>query len=156
MWKMGLLVASWLMMVTLLAGCTPRDEKSGGNPTPGRQSSPAMTGAPVTLEPRTSWRPCGPGHPALSAEPDYSDFIMHAGRMYVLAVDDAKVVLGTSVGRVRCRLRGSGATTSYLPRDGDAAFVAAGTRLYPIRGRSLAEALAVVANGTVTVYEVER
>lgn len=152
---MGRVVASSVMLAaTFLVGCTPSDEKSVGNAKP----SPVAAAEPTTtaVVPSPSWLPCGLGRPDVSAEPDYSDFIMYAGRMYVLAVEDAKVVLGSAVGRVRCRLRGSGALNSYLPRDGDAAFVVAGTRLYAIRGRALADALAVSSNGTVAVYEVQR
>lgn len=88
-------------------------------------------------------------------ELDWADFIHFGGRRYYLSGEDIDVQLGEVVGRVRCRLIGSGTPSGYRSRDGDAAYLDVGTLLHRVAGRPLSDALGVRYGDQVEVYEPE-
>lgn len=143
-------LALCLAAVSVLVGCTGSDQvPEPQGPEPG---AVVLNGPTATVPPGPS---CDAGGrtQTVGREQDYSDFVKFGGQTYQLAREDAEVILAVAVGRVRCRLAGSGTPNEYVPTDGDAAFLPAGTRLYRIQGLRLADALAVRRSGSVSVYE---
>jgi hypothetical protein len=65
------------------------------------------------------------------------------------------VALGEPVGRINCRLLGSGTPSDYQVRDGDAAYLDAGTKLYRVAGVPLQKVLAVRRGDQVDLYRPE-
>ena len=98
----------------------------------------------------TAGRTVGPDE-----ELDWSDFVHFEGQYYLLEEEDSDVALGEVVGRVRCRLIGSGTPADYEVRDGDAAYLDVGTKLYRVVGQPLDEVLAVRFGDQTALYRPE-
>nr|MDQ6875646.1 hypothetical protein [Actinomycetota bacterium] len=127
----------------------------------------ATAGAGAAKRP-TSVTPIA-GHPAVLRCPatrphaentmvDYVDFVMLGGREYISAGPPATIptaMLGAPVGSVRCQLDKIKPAVDYRSRDGDAAILPAGTRLYAVRGYPASFRLAAVARGRARLYEVD-
>jgi hypothetical protein len=92
----------------------------------------------------------GPGE-----EPDWSDFFHFAGRDYLLDEEDSPAAVGEVVGRVRCRLVGSGTPRGYTQRDGDAAYLDVGTKFYRVVGQPVEAVLAVRVGDQIDLYRPE-
>lgn len=87
---------------------------------------------------------------------DWVDFVQLGGRQYVhrIAPGAAPSVpadqLGRRLGVVRCRLLDTAPQAGYHPLDGDAAFLAPGTPVYAVLGRS--DAVAAERDGRYQRY----
>ena len=93
---------------------------------------------------------------------DLADFVRHDGRTYSATPFGRRVQgevraedLQRQVGAVRCTLSETYGGFDYLPRDGDAAFLAPGTPLWEVRGHSPRFRIAVRGEDGVRVYELE-
>lgn len=101
------------------------------------------------------------GHEVARASLDYVDFVRVDGRTYLaLDRDLTRPVpagdLGEQVGAVRCMLSGRNDDRSYVPRDGDAAYLAAGAALHAVPGYAPGFRIAAQApGGESRIYEVD-
>lgn len=121
----------------------------------------ALTGcARLDLAPRSreigGCPPAGDGKSIV----DYVDHVRDEGRTYTAdTVSTPQTVprsaLGGRVGSVRCQLAKIQPAPEYLPRDGDAGFLPAGTALYAVRGYPSSFRLAALREGSYRLYEVD-
>lgn len=123
-------------------------------------SSCGQTGPDVARPPGVSI-PCPPpdGTGASPANIDWVPFVRVAGQMFQARVANAPVVVGDdriggTVATVTCRISDVVSNPSYQPRDGDAAFLPAGTELHAFDGGRPDLRLAVHEDGVWRVYEV--
>ena len=149
-------VATALLAATVSLGCTVASHPP---------SSPRAVSAPTTTP------AVAPTHPSVDCPPlkktrgfvaiDYVDFVRYDGRDYLSGLDDAShhpvsvSQLGRELFRVRCSLAALNDRTGKQPverRDGDAAFVPAGTPVYTVRGWSPRCRLAARHNGRLYLY----
>lgn len=89
---------------------------------------------------------------------DFVDFVALGGREYISAGPPATIptaMLGAPVGSVRCQLDKIKPAVDYHSRNGDAAFLPAGTKLYAVRGYPATFRLAAVTGGSARLYEVD-
>jgi hypothetical protein len=121
-------------------------------------AQPTVTPSRVDTAP-----PCPPPQPVgdRTAHVDYVDFVRLARREYITgeAPDHSNVprsLLGRQVGVVRCELATIQPEPHYLPRDGDAGYLPAGTPLYSITGYPSTFRIAAPGpNGGYRIYEVD-
>ena len=149
-------VATALLAATVLFGCTVASHPV---------SSPRPVSAPTTAPTVTSTHPSVDCPPLKKASGfvtiDYVDFVRYDGRDYISGLDDASrhpvsaSLLGRELFRVRCSLAALNDRTGKQPaerRDGDAAFVPAGTPVYTVRGWSPRCRLAARHDGRLYLY----
>ncbi len=96
------------------------------------------------------------------AEPiiDWIDFVELNGIQYVAAsLDVGRPVeeedLGPEFAQVRFKLHGNMRDSNYHPKDGDAAFLGAGTPLYQVKGYEPEFRLAACREGRLLLYEAD-
>ena len=146
-----------LFALTMLVGCT-----SESSPTSAPSPRPDPTTAAPTSTHTTQVVDCPPVKKMTgSVAIDYVDFVRFDGRGYVSGLDDASrhpvpaSQLGRELFRVRCSLARLNDRTGKQPaeqRDGDAAFVPAGSPVYAVRGWSPRCRLAARHEGRLYLY----
>lgn len=116
---------------------------------------------PDVGRPPAASSPCPPpdGTGASTANIDWVPFVRVDGQMFQARVANAPVVvsddrIGGTVATVSCRISDVVSNPSYRPRDGDAAFLPAGTELHAFDGGRPDLRLAVHEDGAWRVYEV--
>lgn len=92
-----------------------------------------------------------------NSEIDWVPFVVVDGQMYVRGDADMEQALeedrvGEVVGTVSCRIAEVG-DPGFEPRDGDAAYLPAGTELHQVMGRPPGEALAAFEDGAWQLFE---
>lgn len=92
---------------------------------------------------------------------DYAPFLQFDGRQYLEVYSapdeeqlDAEDLL-EQVGQTRCKLQDRNTDPSYLPRDGDTAFLPPGTPLHVVAGFDVTFRLAARTGGEVLLYELD-
>lgn len=116
---------------------------------------------PDVGQPQGVSSPCPPpdGTGTNAANIDWVPFVRVDGLMFQARVASAPVVVGDdriggTVATVTCRISDVVSNPSYQPRDGDAAFLPAGTELHAFDGGRPDLRLAVHEDGIWRVYEV--
>ncbi|MGH8938906.1 MAG: hypothetical protein ACRDV2_06100 [Actinomycetes bacterium] len=103
--------------------------------------------------------PCPPSDAAGDAVIDWVEFVRLDGVMYS-GVDPANTVdsalVGEQVARVRCRIGDIVSNPDFRARDGDAAYLPAGTALHAFGDADPDLRLAVEQEGAWRVYEADR
>ena len=163
--------AALVVVALLLAGCTssggessdagPQDELATApqpyvgqpNALPQEPETETETEPPVVVV-RPSGPTCDPSGRQVppDEELDWSDFLRFDGRLYLLADDAGPVQLAEQVGRVSCRLVGSGTPRDYAGRDGDAAYLEVGTAIHRVLDSPLDHAVGVRVGDEVELY----
>lgn len=111
----------------------------------------ATAEAPTTT-PSSSCLPLGRGN----AQIDWVPFVVVDEQMYATSYDNPVDILsedqvGDVVATVSCRIADVG-DPDFEPRDGDAAYLPAGTSLHEVRGREPEAALAALEEGTWRLF----
>jgi hypothetical protein len=95
--------------------------------------------------------------PTCNAQIDWVNFIQVGSAQYVAGPSAPTVLhegdLGPVVAHVKFKVSGSVCDPSYRLKDGDAAFLDAGTPIYEVKGHPAAEQLAARFGGQIVVYE---
>ena len=152
-------VAIGVAVAALIAGCTAPSAPTAVRPVVSSQSPPGVSAPP---SPASSGADCPPvmrtgGYVSI----DYVDFIRYQGRDHVSGLDPqtrrplTESQLGAVVLHVRCSLSELNDRTGKTParrRDGDAAFLRAGTPVYAMRGWSPRCRLAARHGGRIYLY----
>ena len=91
---------------------------------------------------------------------DWVNFIQVGSTQYVsgpqLETDLQESDLGPVYAQVKFKVNGNVCDPNYKLKDGDAAFLDAGTPIYEIKGHPTSEELAAKFNGTFAVYRAVR
>jgi hypothetical protein len=95
--------------------------------------------------------------PTCNAQIDWVNFIEVGTTQYVAGLTQAPTVvhesdLGPVYAHVKFKVSGNVCDTNYRLRDGDAAFLDAGTPIYQVNGQPPAEQLAARFSGQIVVY----
>lgn len=88
---------------------------------------------------------------------DWVPFVIIDGQMYATLYDDPEQVVdeeqvGAVVATVSCRVADLG-DPDFEPREGDAAYLPAGTEVHKVHGRPTTEALTAYEEGTWWLFE---
>src|SRR5258708_3285918 len=91
-----------------------------------------------------------------NAQIDWVNFIQVGSTQYVAGPQPPTVLsesdLGPVYSRVKFKVSGNVCDPSYRLKDGDAAFLAAGTPIYQVKGHPSSDRLAATFNGSLVVY----
>ena len=95
--------------------------------------------------------------PTCNAQIDWVNFIQVGTTQYVAGLTQAPTVvqesdLGAVYAHVKFKVSGNVCDTNYRLKDGDAAFLDAGTPIYQVNGQPPAEQLAARFSGQIVVY----
>src|SRR3979411_771786 len=95
--------------------------------------------------------------PSCNAQIDWVNFIQVGTTQYVAGLTQAPTVvqesdLGPVYAHVKFKVSGNVCDTNYRLKDGDAAFLDAGTPIYQVNGQPPAQQLAARFNGQIVVY----
>ncbi|ROP26585.1 hypothetical protein [Pseudokineococcus lusitanus] len=89
------------------------------------------------------------------AQIDWVPFVVVDGQMYATSYDPEHALeeseVGDVVATVSCRIADVG-DPDFRPRDGDSAYLPAGTSLHEVRGRAPGSALAALEDGTWRLF----
>jgi hypothetical protein len=100
-----------------------------------------------------------PGSPSTcNAQIDWVNFIQVGSTQYVAGPQAPAVIqesdLGPVYAHVKFKVSGNVCDPNYRLKDGDAAFLDAGTPIYQVNGQPPGEQLAARFNGQIVVYRV--
>jgi hypothetical protein len=142
------------------AGTVARLATTGGPTRADRAAAPPSTAATRPTPPWIGPVPRCPqpaGGQDSGAQVDYVDFVRLGGREYLASQGTVPATaLGGRAGKVACGLSTIGPGPAYRPRDGDAAYLAAGTSLYAVAGYPVTFRLAAPGpRGRFRLYEVD-
>ena len=95
--------------------------------------------------------------PTCNAQIDWVNFIQVGTTQYVAGLTQAPTVvqesdLGPVYAHVKFKVSGNVCDTNYRLKDGDAAFLDAGTPIYEVNGQPPGEQLAARFSGQIVVY----
>jgi hypothetical protein len=95
--------------------------------------------------------------PTCNAQIDWVNFIQVGTTQYVAGLTQAPTVvqesdLGPVYAHVKFKVSGNVCDTNYRLKDGDAAFLDAGTPIYQVNGQPPGEQLAARFSGQIVVY----
>src|SRR3979411_2018070 len=94
--------------------------------------------------------------PSCNAQIDWVNFIQVGSTQYVAGPQSPTVLqesdLGPVYAHVKFKVSGNVCDPSYRLKDGDAAFLDAGTPIYQLNGHPRSEELAARFNGSIVVY----
>ena len=95
--------------------------------------------------------------PTCNAQIDWVNFIQVGSTQYVAGLTQAPTVLqesdlGPVYAHVKFKVSGNVCDTNYRLKDGDAAFLDAGTPIYQVNGQPPGEQLAARFSGQIVVY----
>jgi hypothetical protein len=94
--------------------------------------------------------------PSCNAQIDWVNFIQVGSTQYVAGPQSPTVLqesdLGPVYAHVKFKVSGNVCDPSYRLKDGDAAFLDAGTPIYQLNGHLSSEQLAARFNGSIVVY----
>ena len=98
-----------------------------------------------------------PGSPgACNAQIDWVNFIEVGSTQYVAEPQSPTILqesdLGPVLAHVKFKVSGNVCDPNYRPKDGDAAFLDAGTPIYQVNGHPSGEQLAAHFNGNMVLY----
>lgn len=124
-------------------------------------AEPAGTGEPSVVETPPPAAPCPPPDAEGGAAISWVPFVRIDGVMYIAGSGNSPVTVapgrvGPVVATVRCSIGGVVSNPDFTVRDGDAAFLAAGTTLRSFDGADPDLRLAVEEDGAWRVYEADR
>jgi hypothetical protein len=149
-------VLAYAALLTAVASCSPPPGTAPPTTAP-TSSKAASTSPPVESCPVVPADSPGPTKSTTTI--DYVDFIRFAGRDYLSGIVTTAPInrtqLGELITRSRCafsELNNRTGKDPGPPRDGDTAFLAAGTPIYAVRGWAPACRLAAERDGRVFVY----
>jgi hypothetical protein len=95
-------------------------------------------------------------HPTCNAQIEWVNFVEVGSTQYVAGPESPGVLpesdLGAVYAHVKFRLSGNVCDRGYRVKDGDAAFLDAGTPIYQVTGHAPSVELAARFNGTILVY----
>ena len=96
--------------------------------------------------------------PTCNAQIDWVNFIQVGTTQYVAGLTQAPTVvqesdLGPIYAHVKFKVSGNVCDTNYRLKDGDAAFLDAGTPIYQVNGQPPGEQLAARFSGQIVVYK---
>ena len=132
-------VTGLLILLAATAGCTGNRPAAAPASTGTSAAAAAVSAADSTRRPEPA-RGCPPGGPLATV--DYVDFLQANGRQYLSGLSGNKLTvspasLGPAALQVRCSYAAANHATGRalgMPRDGDSAYLAAGTTVYEVRG----------------------
>jgi hypothetical protein len=91
-----------------------------------------------------------------NAQIDWVNFVQVGSTQYVAGPESPSAIqesdLGPVYAHVKFKVSGNVCDTNYRPKDGDAAFLDAGTPIYQVSGHAPSEELAARFNGHVVLY----
>lgn len=95
-------------------------------------------------------------HPTCNAMIDWVNFVEVGSTQYVAGPESPGVLQESDLGplytRVKFKVSGTVCDPSYRLKDGDAAFLDAGTPIYQVKGHPPGEQLAARFNGNIRLY----
>jgi len=94
--------------------------------------------------------------PTCNAQIDWVNFIQVGSTQYVAGPQSPTILresdLGAVYARVKFKVSGNVCDPNYRLKDGDAAFLDAGTPIYQVNGQPSSDQLAAKFNGSLLVY----
>ncbi len=148
-WSAGAAAAAVLAIATTAA--IVAGQPRGNEPIAGPSTEATPTATASTCPPT--------GKDAATLQIDYIDFVRFGGREYIGEWTPARalptVLIGQRVGTVSCTISQIKPAVDYRSKDGDAAFLPAGTPLYAVRGYPASARLAAPRDGEYVLYEAK-
>ena len=99
------------------------------------------------------------GHTCSNVQIDWVDFVQIGSTQYVAGPGGAANVqeadLGPVVSHVKFKVDGAVCDPAYRPKDGDAAFLEAGTPIYQVSGQPISLLVAARRQGVIEVYQAQ-
>lgn len=97
---------------------------------------------------------------ACTAQIDWVDFIQIGSTQYVAGLGSPTALqesdLGPVYAKVKFEVRGNVCDPNYRLKDGDAAFLKAGTPIYQVNGNEPTQRLAAHHNGRIVAYDAKQ